>query len=139
VSTAQAGSAELRSEGLGPAELSAISPRFVTARQSFRYSFPFSYFLFALVGAVLGGLLAHLIALQKKTPTNLARNLGGAAVWGLIVSAAYLGLGVNLLALYLPVVSTFNEIIVFTVSAVAGLTWGRAGTRTAKAEEKSPG
>ena len=120
----------VRSDGLSGARVT-LSSSYAPASVALDYHVPLRFLLFALVGGLVGALL-RVLRIDDARNRRYLRNLLGGVAWGAIVAAAGV-LGLNLLApTVLPgPLDVGNEIAVFVVSALAGLTWALTGRRTA--------
>jgi len=108
---------ELRSTGLGEAEITVHSPGYRPASTTVRFVFPVGFLLAALLGGVVGG-SAHRIQKRKEEEADSwIREAGAGLVFGMIVAVAY-AVGVNLLGLELQ--AQYGEALVFTLAALGG-------------------
>lgn len=116
---AGAGTTRLRSAGIGPATLTATAPGFSEAVVAIQFTWPFVFFLAALLGGVFGGLAAAAQSRKGRQKTKW-RDYGVKGVFaGLLAAAAWYALGVNLLQIDLGV-PRVNELAVFAFAALAG-------------------
>jgi hypothetical protein len=127
VTSEQSGTARLRSEGVGSATLRAISPRFETTEVELSYQFPFRFFIFALLGGLLGSLVYALRRKRKNEPIPVRTHLIGGVLWGLLVAIIYAAgfekLIDNFFGGLLPVYDYFSEILILGVAALAANLW----------------
>jgi hypothetical protein len=108
---------KLRSAGLGPATISARAPGWSPAQVTIGYRWPVTFLVAALLGGLLGGLVAYAHAKRRRTISVGQFLLKGIAV-GLLVCVVYFGVGINLLQFDIQV-QFFNELVVFALAALA--------------------
>jgi hypothetical protein len=104
----------LRSEGLGPITLKAISPNFRSNSISIVAKFPWTFFILAILGGLLGGIAKNLTNQKKITLGSVV--LG--CLIGLIAAVAYWGLGIKLVNLSFEA-SAVNELAVLGLGLIA--------------------
>lgn len=109
---------KLRSAGLGPATVSARAPGWSPAQVTIRYQLPIMFLGAALLGGVLGGIVAYSNARRRSTAL-LRRFVVKGIVVGLLTCVAYFGVGINLLQFNVQI-QFFNELVVFALAAIAG-------------------
>jgi hypothetical protein len=109
---------KLRSAGLGSAIISARAPGWSPAQAEIEYRFPAVFLGAALLGGMLGGLVAYTNA-KRRSAASLKRFLLKGMVAGLLTCVAYFGVGINLLQFNVQV-QFFNELVVFALAALAG-------------------
>ena len=112
------GTVRLRSGGgLGTATLSAVSPNMLSASTDVMFVFPTLFLIFMLAGGLTGALFADAQAKKRKGTRQGVPKFIGAILGGIIATAVYVGLGINLLGVVVsaPLV---NEIAVFAFAAL---------------------
>jgi hypothetical protein len=117
VLTAGGGVVKLRSAGLGPATISARAPGWSPAQVTIGYRWPVTFLLAALLGGLLGALVAYAHP-RRGRRTSLGRLLLKGIGVGLLVCVVYFGVGINLLQFDIQV-QFFNELVVFALAALA--------------------
>jgi hypothetical protein len=108
---------KLRSAGLGAASISARAPGWSPAQVTIAYQWPVVFLGAAVLGGLLGGLVAHAHARRRRTTSMGQFLLKGIGV-GLLVCVVYFGVGINLLQFDIQV-QFFNELVVFALAALA--------------------
>jgi hypothetical protein len=109
---------KLRSAGLGPDTISARAPGWSPAQVTIRYQPPIVFLGAALLGGLLGGVVAYAYARRRSTASVGQFVLKGMVV-GLLTCVVYFGVGINLLQFNVQV-QFFNELVVFALAALAG-------------------
>jgi hypothetical protein len=113
------GSTRIRSSGIGQARIRAFAPGFGEDAITYRFSWPLTFLLAALLGGVAGGLAAA-VTKQRVTKAGLRRALTRGVVFGLLAAVIYYAIGISLLHVDIGV-ARFNEAAVFAFAALAGL------------------
>lgn len=107
--------AELRSGSVGAAHIRATSPGLAPVTADVQYTFPF----LIIAASVLGGLAGAAVSLLWTPPDgNSTRRFVGAAIYGLIVFAAYV-VGINLLPFTAKV--EVGVVFTFAISAIGAM------------------
>ncbi len=113
----------LRSESLGKIKLTAVNPNYRSNSISVQAVFPWLFLILSILGGLIGSLGKDLNQNKKITFRSLV--LG--SVIGLIVAAAYWGLGIKLVELSFET-RGLNESMVFGLCLIAGffgLRWAK--------------
>ncbi len=114
--------ATLRSARVGRATVQAVSPQLGIASTpvEVQFTFPTWFLAAALLGGLIGGLVAWLRGDRKKA---IAIYLGGAILTGFLVAVLYVaGLGMLVLpAIHLEVPNVLDELFVFALAALGAL------------------
>jgi len=107
----------LRSQGLGNSKITASASSLNSSSLVFMFNFPWAFLLASLIGGLLGGFVKFLSSDKKKK--FLQKIVIGGVLTGLIVAAAYYGLGISVIGIK---ISAFvNEIAVFALSALGAI------------------
>jgi len=112
------GVVRIRSAGVGPATISARAPGLVPAEVTIAYKWPIEFVTAALLGGLLGGVVAYMYV-RRRSAASLGRFALKGILAGLLTCVAYLGLGINLLKFEVNM-QYFNELAVFALAALAG-------------------
>jgi hypothetical protein len=113
------GVVKLRSAGLGPATVSARAPGWLPVQTTITYRWPIVFLAAALLGGLLGAFVG-LGDLRRRSRSALVRSATRGILVGVVVSAVYFGIGINLLQFQVDV-RFFNEIAVFALAALAAM------------------
>src|SRR4030095_6239486 len=84
----------LRSQGLGDSKITATTSNLNSNSLVFEFNFQWYFLLASLIGGLLGGFVKFLSSDKKKE--SLQKIVIGGVLTGLIVAAAYYGLGIRL-------------------------------------------
>jgi len=109
----------LRSQGLGDSKITASTSSLNSNSLVFAYHFPWAFLLAALIGGLLGGLVKFLSSDKTKRKKSMQKIVIGGILTGLIVAAAYYGLGISLIGIKIS--ALVNEIAVFALSALGAI------------------
>lgn len=107
----------LRSQGLGDSKITATTSNLNSNSLVFEFNFPWYFLLASLIGGLLGGFVKFLSSDKKKE--SLQKIVIGGVLTGLIVAAAYYGLGISLIGIKIS--ALVNEIAVFALSALGAI------------------
>jgi len=107
----------LRSQGLGDSKITATTSNLNSNSLVFEFNFPWYFLLASLIGGLLGGFVKFLSSDKKKE--SLQKIVIGGVLTGLIVAAAYYGLGISLIGIKISAI--VNEIAVFALSALGAI------------------
>jgi hypothetical protein len=107
----------LRSQGLGDSKITATTSNLNSNSLVFEFNFPWYFLLASLVGGLLGGFVKFLSSDKKKK--SLQKIVIGGVLTGLIVAAAYYGLGISVIGIKIS--ALVNEIAVFALSALGAI------------------
>lgn len=107
----------LRSQGLGDSKITATTSNLNSNSLVFEFNFPWYFLLASLIGGLLGGFVKFLSSDKKKE--SLQKIIIGGVLTGLIVAAAYYGLGISLIGIKISAI--VNEIAVFALSALGAI------------------
>jgi hypothetical protein len=107
----------LRSQGLGDSKITASTSNLNSNSLVFEFNFPWYFLLASLIGGLSGGFVKFLSSDKKKE--SLQKIVIGGVLTGLIVAAAYYGLGISLIGIKIS--ALVNEIAVFALSALGAI------------------
>ena len=108
---------KLRSQGLGNSKITASTSKLNSNSLIFDFHFPWSFLLASFIGGILGGFVKFLSSDKKKR--SLQKIVIGGVFTGLIVAAAYYGLGISVIGIKIS--ALVNEIAVFALSALGAI------------------
>jgi hypothetical protein len=103
--------------GLGSATLSAVSPNMQSASTEVQFVFPALFLIFMLAGGTAGALFADSQAKKRKGTRRGVPKVIGAILGGIIATAVYVGLGINVLRVVVSA-PLASEIAVFAFAAL---------------------
>jgi len=103
--------------GLGAATLSAVSPNMQSASTEVQFVFPTLFLIFMLAGGTTGALFADAQAKKRKGTRRGVPKVIGAILGGIIATAVYVGLGINVLRVVVSA-PLASEIAVFAFAAL---------------------
>jgi len=109
----------LRSEGLGDSKISASTSRLNSNSLVFVFKFPLAFLLAALIGGLSGGVVKFLSSDKTRRKKSMQKIVIGGILTGLIVAAAYYGLGISVIGIKIS--ALVNEIAVFALSALGAI------------------
>ena len=118
ISKNKPGTVFLRSEGLGPATLTASANGFSDDHQIFTYVFPWMFILFSLVGGIFGALVRYGMDKSKK---GVFSTLWFGVITGFIGAILYYVLGIELFTIKLS--KSYNEFAILGISFLIALFW----------------
>jgi hypothetical protein len=119
IGSAASGTTRLRSGGTGPVTLTASAPGLSDAQTTIQFTWPWIFFLGALLGGVFGGLAAAAQSKKGRRKTRWGEFALKGLFAGILAAVAWYALGVNVLQIDLGL-PRFNELAVFALAALAG-------------------
>ncbi len=125
-------SVRVRSAGIGPATVRAISPELGNAEIRLRFTWPWLFLLASLLGGGLGALLRYMYVRRNEDAASLQSHVITGVLSGFLAAVIYYALGVNLLDVKIDV-RYLDEAAVFAFAALAGLLGMPAVNAAAKA------
>jgi hypothetical protein len=117
----------LRSQGLGNSKITASTSSLNSNSLDFAFNFPWPFLLASVIGGLLGGFVKFLSSDKRKS--SVQKIVIGGILTGLIVAAAYYGLGISVIGIKIS--ALVNELAVFALSAlgaIVGIQLPKAGS-----------
>ncbi len=111
----------LRSKGpRGSVKVRALAAGMEPAEIDVAYVWPIPFSIAAVVGALLGAFFASMFSINASSKTSAAKRFGGAMLGGVLGTAIYIGLGVNLIG-YKISASLGDEFAVLAFAALGAM------------------
>ncbi|HNW89715.1 MAG TPA: hypothetical protein PKN48_08615 [Bacteroidales bacterium] len=109
----------LTSESIGEAILQVTANGISSDQKSYKFSFPWIFLLFVIIGSFLGAWVKHLTNKGKK---NFVRTIGLGVLTGFVFAILYYVLGIELFSIKSKFL--INEFAVLGISFLGALFWG---------------
>ena len=109
----------LRSQGLGDSKITASTSSLNSNSLVFTFKFPSAFLLASLIGGLSGGFVKFLSGDKTNRKRSTQKIVIGGILTGLIVAAAYYGLGISVIGISIS--ALVYEIAVFALSALGAI------------------